>query len=304
MFKNLQPTPVPFQWGPAAFAVVWIGFSIALWYSNRDSWIGGTRTVVPLYTAGTLLYMVILTRSLKIKLRDLSRETWVVVGSALVLFALFWHFGRRGSYPFPTQNTPRRVLDLYTFAYFSGCSVLLRLLVPLFIGTKVLGKKPEDYGYRLKGTLRFTWVYALAFLLAVPMVWIAAQSPAFITKYPLCRGSIIDGSLPLQSFLIYQVTYALIFVSGESFWRGYILFGAGRQLGRNAFMIMLFPYVICHFGKPAAETIGAIGAGLFLGFLAWEHRSFWLGVALHWGVAILMDVFALINRGTKVVWGG
>ena len=67
---------------------------------------------------------------------------------------------------------------------------------------------------------------------------------------------------------------------------------------------MLIPYVAAHFGKPMLETLGAILAGLFLGYLAWEHRSFWLGVALHWGVALMMDLFALYRRGVTMVWTG
>ena len=199
-------------------------------------------------------------------------------------------------------QTPRRLVDAYSFGYFSASSVFFRLIIPLWIGMKILNMRPGDYGYRIRGTQRFAWVYALALVLAIPMVWYAAKAPAFLSKYPLCKASIIDDTLPVGSFVIYQLTYAMIFVSGESFWRGFMLFGAGRQLGRNAFIIMLFPYVMCHFGKPVAESAGAIGAGLFLAFLAWEHRSFWWGVALHWGVAIMMDVFALMGRGTKMNW--
>jgi hypothetical protein len=38
-----------------------------------------------------------------------------------------------------------------------------------------------------------------------------------------------------------------------------------------------------------------------LGFLALRHRSFWLGVAVHWAAAISMDVLAIGKRGLQFV---
>jgi hypothetical protein len=38
-----------------------------------------------------------------------------------------------------------------------------------------------------------------------------------------------------------------------------------------------------------------------LGYLALRHRSFWLGAATHWAVAITMDVMALWARGVAIV---
>jgi hypothetical protein len=40
-----------------------------------------------------------------------------------------------------------------------------------------------------------------------------------------------------------------------------------------------------------------------LGFLALRHRSFWLGVAVHWAAAITMDVLAIVMRGIEVTTG-
>jgi membrane protease YdiL (CAAX protease family) len=48
-----------------------------------------------------------------------------------------------------------------------------------------------------------------------------------------------------------------------------------------------------HYGKPMAETYGAIIAGVVLGTLAMRTRSIWGGVLVHCAVAISMDVLAL-----------
>jgi hypothetical protein len=38
-----------------------------------------------------------------------------------------------------------------------------------------------------------------------------------------------------------------------------------------------------------------------LGTLALRHRSFWLGVAAHYGVALTMDLSAMVRQGIKLV---
>ncbi|HOI11139.1 MAG TPA: CPBP family intramembrane metalloprotease, partial [Myxococcota bacterium] len=93
-----------------------------------------------------------------------------------------------------------------------------------------------------------------------------------------------------------------VFVSGESFWRGYILFGLYRHIGYLAIPVMVIPYVMVHFGKPWPETFGAILTGCVLGFLAIRHRSFWLGVAVHYAAAISMDLLAIHQRGLVFTW--
>lgn len=101
-------------------------------------------------------------------------------------------------------------------------------------------------------------------------------------------------------FVLYQAAYGLVFISGESFWRGFILFGLERDMGRAALVYMIIPYTMAHYGKPIAETMGAVGAGLVLGYLALRHRSFWLGVAAHWSVALTMDLSAIWRSSSNL----
>jgi membrane protease YdiL (CAAX protease family) len=51
-----------------------------------------------------------------------------------------------------------------------------------------------------------------------------------------------------------------------------------------------------HFGKPIQETLGAIVAGILLGFMALKTRSIWLGAALHIAVAWTMDGLAVWRK--------
>jgi len=60
---------------------------------------------------------------------------------------------------------------------------------------------------------------------------------------------------------------------------------------------MNIPYVMIHFGKPAAETIGSIIAGIALGTLSLRTRSIFGGVIVHITIAYGMDIMALIQKG-------
>lgn len=68
-------------------------------------------------------------------------------------------------------------------------------------------------------------------------------------------------------------------------------------LGASAVWVMCVPYMMIHFVKPWPEATGAILFGLFLGILALRSGSIWGGVVVHTGVAVSMDVAALLQKG-------
>jgi membrane protease YdiL (CAAX protease family) len=228
-------------------------------------------------------------------------QTVFVCLSALVLLNILWYFGRTNYYnqhlfPFFTHGA---YASLYPFFYLSLSAFLFRTLIPILLIRLVLKKRPRDFGYSLMGTFELWYVYLILFILVLPLVYLAGYGRGFQDYYPLAGGVVVGGRLEWSRFLLYQLFYGLIFISGESFWRGYILFGLERKLGYFAIFVMLFPYVMSHYGKPFPEAMGAIVTGAVLGYLALRHRSFWLGVLTHWGIALWMDLVALHFKGVR-----
>lgn len=209
------------------------------------------------------------------------------------------HFYFQYLEPYLPKDLP--LARLYPFFYFSISCVVLRTLLPLTIILFIFRKKPSEYGYRLKGTYEFAWGYIVLFILVLPFVIYASNLSSFQEKYPFGNEVLIEKSVPVQDFIVYQAFYGLVFISGESYWRGFVLFGLEKRFGYFSILIMIIPYCMSHFGKPVAEVYGSILAGAILGFLALKHRSFWLGVILHWSVAITMDMFAIYNRGIEFI---
>jgi membrane protease YdiL (CAAX protease family) len=73
--------------------------------------------------------------------------------------------------------------------------------------------------------------------------------------------------------------------------------GFKKEIGDYSVLIMVIPYCMIHFQKPFLETIGAIFAGFILGYLSLRKNSIGTGIALHFAVAVSMDIFALYHQG-------
>lgn len=233
----------------------------------------------------------------------LDFRTAFVILSSLILFTIFWYFGRRAFFlehlvgVFPSSELE----PLYPFFFFCFASVFYRMLIPMLLIRVVLKRRLRDTGYRLRGTGNKAWVYGLLFVAMIPLVIFASTTQPFQNFYPQFRQVIINGQVKWEHVLAFELIYGLLFLSGESFWRGYMVFGLEPKLGYYGILVMVVPYVMSHYEKPFMETMGAIVAGSVLGYLALKHRNFWLGVLVHWGVAMLMDFMALYQLGVEII---
>ncbi len=235
---------------------------------------------------------------------DLDRETVTVLLSIPVIMVTLWYFGQPRFFhasiaPHLPPGLPFE--RLLPFFYFSGCLVLLRSVVPWLLALIVTKRRPRDYGWSFSGTFDVWWGYVALFVIVTPFIWYASTLPSFLQRYPFGHEAFVDNSIPLLDFVAYQFAYLMIFVSGESYWRGFVLFGLERRFGYHAILVMVIPYCMTHFGKPVAEAYASILAGTALGYLALRHRSFWLGVAVHYASALLMDVLAIHARGIRIL---
>ena len=190
-------------------------------------------------------------------------------------------------------------LQLSRLAIWSLWQFLTYALVPILVIKFVLGGSVRDYGMKLRGVFSGCWIYLVMYLMILPLILLASSSASFQHTYPFYKPEPISADLPpgyMPRFWIWQCFYALQFISLEFFFRGFMLHGMKRQLGTYSIFMMTIPYCMIHFGKPLPETLGAIVAGLVLGFMSLKTRSIWMGAALHIAVAITMDFAALYQR--------
>jgi membrane protease YdiL (CAAX protease family) len=173
--------------------------------------------------------------------------------------------------------------------------VLVYVPVPLVMIGLYPQRRLEDYGVKLRAPFAYWWVYLLMYLAILPAVLAASQLDDFQRTYPFYRTAPGESFWP--KMIAWEIVYAAQFVALEFFFRGILLHGTRRRLGSYAILVMTVPYCMIHFGKPVQETLGAIVAGVVLGFMSLKSRSIWMGAALHIAVAWTMDAAALWQSG-------
>lgn len=192
---------------------------------------------------------------------------------------LSWLLGRSDETSLPPE---------WTSAFWVGARVLFYFFIPL--GTLLaLGRNPRDHGLRLRGVRHHFPLYGALAVIMMPIVIAASYATAFQRYYPFYDYA----GESLRGFIAWEALYALQFITLEFFFRGFLLFALERYIGVYAIFVMVIPYCMIHFGKPFAEVLAAIPAGVVLGALALRTRSIWPGALLHIVVGWSMDVLSL-----------
>jgi uncharacterized protein len=190
------------------------------------------------------------------------------------------------------RDVPPRDRDLWASLVWVAATSFFFLVVPAFI-VRFWHREPlASVGFRVVGVVRHLPVYLLLFALMIPVLLMVAKRPDFLQTYPFVRRAVADRNV----LIAWEAAYVFQFFALESFFRGYVLFTAARVLPRAAIAVTAAPYTMIHFHKPFPECMGALGAGLLLGFLALRYRSFLGGFVLHSLVAVTMDLLAVRQR--------
>jgi membrane protease YdiL (CAAX protease family) len=175
-------------------------------------------------------------------------------------------------------------------AWSSGC-VFFFLIIPALFSTFVNKQSLIKTGFSITFPAEHVKIYLLMLMVVLPMVVIASFNAHFQETYPFYYFP--KDEFPIQRFITWEVFYLLQFVAIEYFFRGFILFNCKPIFQEFSVYISVIPYCMIHFGKPMPETIGAILAGIFLGKMALRSGSILPGIALHYTVAISMDLLSL-----------
>ena len=183
---------------------------------------------------------------------------------------------------------------LKTWVWWGSACLLFLVLIPALVARLFAKRSLRDLGLRIKGTGRDGLTYLALFAIFFPVIWLVAQDPAFQNTYPFFP--LRPGEGISKDFLIFEAIYCLQFFAIEFFFRGFLVLGLKRVLGWASVLVMLAPYCMIHYYKPMPEALGAIGAGLILGTLSWRTGTILYGWALHFGVALSMDLLALYYK--------
>ncbi len=260
----------------------------------------GTKLEVPVYFLfyavpylGTLLLSVRGTKDAKC-LRN--KEFWLVTFAMLMALTL----NRSG------LHLPRLILgalDL-TYAeteYWRRCLVNGVRIIGMAGSTVVFRRlwhqdQSNLYGIQFR---RFAWrpYLVLLAMMVPPIIW-ASYQPSFLQAYPLYRPGLLEsqnGWPAVATYGFHEFCYALRFIGVELFFRGFLVLGMVRYLGRSVILPMVVLYALWHFGKPFPEALGSIFGSYILGIIALRSGSINGGIVIHMGIALLMNLAAFLQ---------
>ena len=169
------------------------------------------------------------------------------------------------------------------------------IILPLYIFYKTYHKDQEIfYGITLKNTTIKPYVILLAIL--APFIFLISFAPNFIKYYPVYNGHGFVGTQSVVMALLFELVYGLDFISVELLFRGFMVIGIAKFIGKKAVLPMVVTYAFLHFGKPPGETISSIFGGFILGVIALYSKNIWGGIFIHVGVAWFMELFAYFQK--------
>lgn len=232
-------------------------------------------------------------QSLKEKyLRGWERQATVILLTSGLLLMMHRYYSRRSFFNrhFAEYFSNVPLAESHSYYYWFLTTAVTLLLLPVLVAQFGTKERLKDYGFQL-GNQKLGWsITGAAWMLMIPVIILAVIAyPPFVAKYPLSK--VVASSW--QAFLPYQLAYGVYMFSWEFFFRGFMLFGLERKFGNYTLLIQTIPFAVMHYTKPLPEAIGSIIAGVLLGVLALETRSFLYGAAIHWLVAMTMDVVAV-----------
>ncbi len=179
-------------------------------------------------------------------------------------------------------------LEFHQHLWAHGSAVVLLLIVPLVACYWLEGWTPRDLGFRIRGAGPETFVVLALWAAMIPLVWLVHDTGSFARVYPRLEAARHSAEL----YFLFEACYLAKWIAWEFFFRGFMLFGFGRDFLNRAVLVSTIPFALMHFGKPELEMASAVIAGLVLCFIAQKSKSIWPGVLLHWLVASTRDFFA------------
>ncbi len=242
------------------------------------------------------------------------RTDFAILDRKVVFAMVYAAFGLTCIYYFKDQNAVAAFLDgtfLSNFGEFITRSwennlpglgwwvfivTLFYFVLPVLIITLVWRADLKDFGLKFSIEEGFWKLLAACTAVMLPITYLMSLTEGFAAKYPFLQ--IYNGEPYVGGTLIaWELIYFVQFFGLEFFFRGFLVHSLKPSLGLYSIFVMTVPYCMIHFSKPMPETLAAIAAGIFLGWISYKNGSIWLGLILHCTVAFSMDIFALHAKG-------
>lgn len=218
-----------------------------------------------------------------------------------ILGIVIYSFYSKFYFYIPIIKTLDFSLRFYLHYIFSNTHGIISLVLPLLILYIIFNKKDGMgfYGCNLKNIQPFR--YLGVFIIIAAIVFIASLMGSITEFYPIFQYTFyksaseyfgISQGLSIAGF---EISYAIDFIFIELFFRGFLILGLIKYLGKDAILPMIVFYTVIHFGKPIPETISSFFGGYILGVIAYSQKHIRIGIIFHLVLALGMELFAFLK---------
>lgn len=244
------------------------------------------------FSYGITLLIIKIFRKNEIKINlELFFKVFVAILILSVYISYFGQYGIDIKIPYPEK--------FYFYQVFDNFSGLVTIVIPLSLIWYFLDKEsvPDFYGLRFYGIRLFP--LGILILTVVAISFIGSFFKDVSKYYPILERTYYKifanelGVSKVFTAIGFEIAYMFDFFIIELFFRGFMILGLIKLLGRNSILPVSVLYVVIHFGKPLPETISSFFGAYFLGIIAFEEKHIWWGVILHCLLALAMEIFTL-----------
>lgn len=232
----------------------------------------------------------------KIKIKKL-KEFFIISTISIIIYSFYSKFYFHISVV-KTFDFSLRYYFHYIFANLQG---IVSLVLPLLMIFLIFNRKDKlgFFGLNFKNIKPFR--YLDVFIIIAIIVFIASLLGSITEFYPVYRYTFyqsaskhlgISNSLAITGF---EISYAIDFIFIELFFRGVLILGLIKYLGKDAILPMIVFYTVIHFGKPLPETISSFFGGYVLGVIAYSQKHIRTGIVFHLVLALGMELFAFLR---------
>ncbi|HEV8488855.1 MAG TPA: CPBP family intramembrane glutamic endopeptidase [Candidatus Limnocylindrales bacterium] len=160
--------------------------------------------------------------------------------------------------------------------------LILFLLVPLAFVVLGFRDSPARYGLRLGDWRWGIGLIAVGALVMTPVVMFLAGLPDFRAYYA-------PSLAPVPDML---VTNAIDLISAEFILRGFLMFALIRVIGPIGVLVVQFPFVLAHLGKPEIELFSTLFGGFVYAWVDWRTGSILWSALAHIYIVTLLVVLS------------
>jgi uncharacterized protein len=220
-------------------------------------------------------------------------HTFAVAMAILFSATLYLYHGRRGTFSALVQGLELGIDPLEWGGVFQCAAAVLLLLAPALLLTRLVLKVPwSQMGFTIGDWKTGLKICVPFILVAVPAIVLTQRAgEGLCTFYPLSPFAARSVGL----FLAWQASYLVYYVAWEGAFRGVIQLGMGPRLGlMQAMLFQTAITTLLHAGHPEIETLGALVAGPFFGWVAIRTRSIWYVLAMHAAAGLATDLGCIL----------